>query len=72
VEPFEVPPPNPDSPVCPYCNADPIQLQIKALNTPDRLTLIIVTCANLDCRKIVPVTVRTPNNTGPGRIVVPS
>jgi hypothetical protein len=72
LQPFEKPAPDPNSPVCPYCGADPIQLQIKAIVTPDRLTLVLVTCANIDCRKVVPVNVRTPSNVGPVGLIIPS
>lgn len=69
--PHEKPAPNPNNPVCPYCGADPVQLQIKAIVTADRLALVLVTCANLDCRKVLPVNVRTPNST-PGGLILPS
>lgn len=42
-------------PVCPYCSADPIVLTARQLTFPNGIIVLLVTCLNPDCRKIVPV-----------------
>jgi len=55
----EKPEPKVTDPVCPYCGDDPLKIHYKSLKTPEGLILLLVNCANLNCRKVLGVSFQT-------------
>lgn len=39
--------------VCPYCGADPMKLHAKQTSFAGGVVVLVVACANRDCRKVI-------------------
>ena len=69
----ETPPPAGDfSIVCPHCGVDPVTVQVRNLNFPNGIVLLLAACANPECRKLLGVSfagLAQPQIVRAGRII---
>lgn len=59
-----------DSPVCPHCGADPVELLEKGYRFSDGVAALMLYCANLQCRKIVGASFLGMQKTGGGKLIL--